>query len=100
MIAAGGAVPAGSPDQSGELEPLLRVDALSKQFPGVLALDAVDFDLQAGEVHVLFGENGATMERIYISLKILFVTSHDKVPRKSNTVKLTAQPASDLDIQD
>ena len=39
--------------------PVLRAEGLSKQFPGVLALDAVDFDLKVGEVHVLFGENGA-----------------------------------------
>ena len=39
--------------------PILQAQAVSKQFPGVLALDAVDFDLRAGEVHVLFGENGA-----------------------------------------
>ena len=39
--------------------PLLQTHGLSKQYPGVLALDAVDFDLLAGEVHVLFGENGA-----------------------------------------
>ena len=32
---------------------------ISKRFPGVLALDEVDFDLRGGEVHVLFGENGA-----------------------------------------
>src|SRR5579863_4749022 len=41
-----------------EAKPLLRVDALSKHFPGVVALDSVDFELRAGEVHVLFGENG------------------------------------------
>ena len=39
--------------------PILQAQAVSKQFPGVLALDEVDFELRAGEVHVLFGENGA-----------------------------------------
>ena len=39
--------------------PILQALAVSKQFPGVLALDQVDFELRAGEVHVLFGENGA-----------------------------------------
>jgi len=38
---------------------LLQLEAVSKQFPGVLALNEVDFELRAGEVHVLFGENGA-----------------------------------------
>ncbi|SNZ21245.1 sugar ABC transporter ATP-binding protein [Cohaesibacter gelatinilyticus] len=39
--------------------PLIQTKALTKQYPGILALDSVDFDLQSGEVHVLFGENGA-----------------------------------------
>ncbi len=39
--------------------PLLALIALSKQYPGVLALDQVNFELLPGEVHVLFGENGA-----------------------------------------
>jgi ribose transport system ATP-binding protein len=39
--------------------PVLRARGLSMQFPGVLALDRVEFELNPGEVHVLFGENGA-----------------------------------------
>lgn len=38
---------------------VLDVRGLTKRFPGVLALDAVDFTLRAGEVHALIGENGA-----------------------------------------
>ncbi|MCC2630039.1 MAG: sugar transporter ATP-binding protein, partial [Thermomicrobiales bacterium] len=39
--------------------PVLELRGISKQFPGVVALDDVAFDLRAGEVHVLVGENGA-----------------------------------------
>ncbi len=38
---------------------LLDLRRVSKRFPGVLALDQVSFQLKPGEVHVLFGENGA-----------------------------------------
>ncbi|MFE6688201.1 sugar ABC transporter ATP-binding protein [Streptomyces sp. NPDC057743] len=38
---------------------LLRVEGVTKAFPGVRALDGVDLSLRAGEVHVLLGENGA-----------------------------------------
>ncbi len=38
---------------------LLQARRITKTFPGVLALDKVDFDLYPGEVHVLLGENGA-----------------------------------------
>ena len=38
---------------------LLRVEGVTKSFPGVRALDGVDLTLRTGEVHVLLGENGA-----------------------------------------
>jgi ribose transport system ATP-binding protein len=39
--------------------PVLQMRGIRKVFPGVVALDGIDFDLVAGEVHVLLGENGA-----------------------------------------
>jgi ribose transport system ATP-binding protein len=39
--------------------PALEIQGLTKQFPGVLALDQIDLVLHAGEVHALAGENGA-----------------------------------------
>ena len=39
--------------------PLLEVRQISKQFPGVCALDQVDLRLEKGEVLALVGENGA-----------------------------------------
>ncbi len=45
--------------RNGAAGPLLAIRGLSKRFSGTLALDDVDIDLNAGEVHALLGENGA-----------------------------------------
>jgi ribose transport system ATP-binding protein len=37
----------------------LRIENLSKTFPGQRALDSVDFELRPGEVHALIGQNGS-----------------------------------------
>jgi len=37
----------------------LAIEAVSKSFPGVRALDGVSLDLKPGEIHALMGENGA-----------------------------------------
>ena len=38
---------------------LLQMTGIVKEFPGVRALDGVDLDVRAGEVHCLLGQNGA-----------------------------------------
>jgi len=38
---------------------ILEMRGISKSFPGVKALDSVDFTLRSGEIHALMGENGA-----------------------------------------
>ncbi|KDQ70660.1 MULTISPECIES: sugar ABC transporter ATP-binding protein [Streptomyces] len=42
-----------------EPPPLLTMSGITKSFPGVRALDGVDLQVQAGEVHCLLGQNGA-----------------------------------------
>ena len=41
------------------MDPILIARGIKKSFPGVCALDSVDFDCFEGEVHAMIGENGA-----------------------------------------
>ena len=40
-------------------EILLKLEGLTKAYPGVVANSGVDLAIQKGEVHALLGENGA-----------------------------------------
>lgn len=40
-------------------QPIVQMKGITKRFPGVVALDGINFDVRPGEVHVLLGENGA-----------------------------------------
>ena len=40
-------------------ETMLKIHNLHKEYPGVVAVNNVNFDIYKGEVHILIGENGA-----------------------------------------
>jgi ABC-type sugar transport system ATPase subunit len=41
------------------MEPILALNHITKIFPGVIALNGINFDLYPGEIHAICGENGA-----------------------------------------
>ena len=52
---------------------ILKMTGISKTFPGVKALESVDFDLKQGEIHALMGENGAGKSTL---IKVLTGVEH------------------------
>jgi ribose transport system ATP-binding protein len=70
-------------------KPILRMVQIDKQFPGVHALDNVDLDLYAGEVHIVLGENGAGKSTL---MKIL----SGSLPRDSGQIFIHDQEVQTL----
>ena len=38
---------------------IYKMNGITKEFPGVKALDNVDLEIREGEIHAIVGENGA-----------------------------------------
>jgi len=70
--------------------PLVEMRDISKQFPGVKALDGVDFTLERGEVHVLFGENGAGKSTLISILSGVYAPTEGTVKVSGKQVEFRA----------
>ena len=76
------------PSGQKRIESLLMKDVV-KRFPGVLANDHVDFDVQAGEVHALLGENGAGKSTLMKILYGLYQAEEGQTLIDENHVEIT-----------
>lgn len=68
------------------MSPILQLTGITKRYPGVTALDAVDVSIQSGSVHALMGENGAgksTLGKVICGL----------IHPESGTINFKGQPA-------
>lgn len=79
-------VTSSSPSVASELNGhLVEMKGVLKKFPGVLAVDHVDFDLRPGEVHALLGANGAGKSTL---IKILSGVYH----KDEGEIRLRGEP--------
>jgi len=73
-------------NQAADVGYAVEMRGIVKRFPGVLAVDNVDFDLRAGEIHALLGENGAGKSTLMNVLAGLYRP-------EGGTVQIHGQPA-------
>ncbi|PJF39996.1 MAG: ABC transporter ATP-binding protein [Chloroflexi bacterium] len=66
----------------------LVMRGIVKQFPGVLAADHIDFDVQSGEVHALLGENGAGKSTLMKMLYGLYQPDEGTIEVNDSPVKI------------
>jgi ABC-type sugar transport system ATPase subunit len=75
-------------------QPVLDIRGLSKRFPGTTALDSVDLEVRAGEIHALVGQNGSGKSTL---IKVL--AGYHK-PDPGSEIRLCGEPLTHSAIAD
>jgi galactofuranose transport system ATP-binding protein len=73
-----------------DLPPLLTLRGIGKRFPGVIALNGVDFTVRAGEIHALLGENGAGKSTLIKVLTGVYEADAGQVTLAGNPLRAKA----------
>ncbi len=85
------AVPAhASSARSSMPQEILRLQRIGKRFPGVVALDGVDLDLRAGEVHAVCGENGAGKSTLMKIISGQYTADDGVISYRGEAVRFTS----------
>ncbi|MEO8610562.1 MAG: ABC transporter ATP-binding protein [Chloroflexota bacterium] len=66
----------------------LEMQQIVKRFPGVLAVNHVDFDIHAGEIHALLGENGAGKSTLMKMLYGLYTSDEGRILLNGSEIKI------------
>src|SRR6218665_3459368 len=73
---------------------LLQVRGVSKSFPGVVALDNVQFRLRPGSVHALLGENGAGKSTLMKIIAGVYAPDQGQILLRGQPVTLASPRAA------
>ncbi|MBB4022848.1 MULTISPECIES: putative B6 ABC transporter ATP-binding protein [Actibacterium] len=92
----GQAIPSAARPISGGA-PIVRLEGVTKRYPGVIANDRIDMEFHAGEVHVLLGENGAGKSTLVSMLSGLQQPDEGRILIDGDARPI-ASPAGALDI--
>ena len=84
-------------------EQLLSLSGVSKEFPGVKALNNVQFDLNVGEVHAIVGENGAGKSTLMKILSGIYKKDAGNIIYKGESVtydgvRITLLESDEIDV--
>ena len=72
---------------------LLQANNLTKAFPGVMALNGVNFQVKAGEVNALVGENGAGKSTLIKIIAGFYTPDSGEIKINSESLKFTTKAA-------